>query len=79
MIKNLVIEKIKSVLDEATPYIAGHGGEIIFVDYEESTGKVFVSLRGTCEHCSLSSITLKLGLEEALKKQLPQVKEVVAV
>jgi len=38
-----------------------------------------VNLQGTCEHCSLSTITLKFGLEEALKKDLPQVREVVAV
>lgn len=74
-----IVEKIKSVLTEAEPYIAGHGGHISFVNYEPETGRVFVSLQGACEHCSLSTITLKFGLEELLKKDLPQVQEVVAV
>lgn len=74
-----VVAKIKDVLAEAEPYVAGHGGLISFVDYEPDTGRVMVSLQGTCEHCAMSVITLKYGLEEALKKHLPQVREVVPV
>ena len=74
-----LIAKIKSVLAEADPYVAGHGGHISFVDWEPEAGRVLVNLQGACEHCSLSTITLKFGLEEALKKELPQVREVVAV
>lgn len=79
MDQDTTIEKIKAVLAEAGPYIAGHGGYISFVDFESDTGRVFVSLQGACEHCSLSAITLKFGLEEMLKKDLPQIREVVAV
>ncbi|MDP3986325.1 MAG: NifU family protein [Candidatus Veblenbacteria bacterium] len=79
MSEDQVVERIKSVLAEAEPYVVGHGGHIGFVDWEPATGRVLVSLAGACEHCSLSSITLKFGLEEALKKDLPQVREVVAV
>jgi len=49
------------------------------VAWEQETGRVLVNLQGACEHCSLSAITLKFGLEEALKKDLPQVREVVPV
>ncbi|HAO81525.1 MAG: Nitrogen-fixing NifU domain-containing protein [Parcubacteria group bacterium GW2011_GWD2_43_10] len=79
MDNNEIIEKIKSVLAEAEPYVAGHGGHISFIDWQPESGRVLVNLQGTCEHCSLSTITLKFGLEEALKKDLPQVREVVAV
>ena len=74
-----VVKKIQAVLAEAEPYVVGHGGSISFVDFEEATGRVLVSLQGTCEHCAMSTITLKFGLEEALKKELPQVTEVVPV
>ena len=79
MDNNEIIEKIKSVLVEAEPYVDGHGGHISFIDWQPESGRVLVNLQGTCEHCSLSTITLKFGLEEALKKDLPQVREVVAV
>lgn len=74
-----VVSKIQSVLAEAEPYVTGHGGHISLVDFEPDTGRVLVSLQGTCEHCAMSVITLKFGLEEALKKALPQVTEVVPV
>ena len=75
-----VVEKIKTVLAEAEPYVAGHGGSITFVDFEPESGRVLVNLQGTCEHCSLSTITLKFGLEEALKAKLPGVvREVVPI
>lgn len=79
MSDDAVVAKIKEVLAEAEPYVAGHGGAISFVDFEPATGRVLVSLQGTCEHCAMSVITLKFGLEEALKKHLPQVREVVPV
>jgi Fe-S cluster biogenesis protein NfuA len=74
-----VVAKIQSVLAEAEPYVTGHGGHIGFVDFEAATGRVLVSLQGSCEHCAMSVITLKFGLEEALKKVLPEVTEVVPV
>lgn len=74
-----VIAKIKDVLAEAEPYVAGHGGMISFVDWEPGAGRVLVSLQGTCEHCSLSQVTLKFGLERILKERLPEVQEVVPV
>lgn len=79
MSEETIVAKIKEVLAEAEPYVTGHGGHISFVDWESETGRVMVSLQGACEHCSLSTITLKFGLEEALKKDLPQVREVVPV
>ncbi len=75
-----VVEQIRVVLAEAEPYVAGHGGSISLVSFEPATGRVLVSLEGTCEHCSLSTITLKFGLEEALKAKLPGVvREVVPI
>lgn len=74
-----VVEQIKSVLAEVEPYVAGHGGHIDFVAWEPEAGRVLVNLQGACEHCSLSTITLKFGLERALQQRLPEVREVVPV
>ncbi|MBI5465873.1 MAG: NifU family protein [Candidatus Kerfeldbacteria bacterium] len=79
MSREQVENKIKKVIADLEPYVAGHGGSIILASWDEETGQVKVSLEGACEHCALSQITLKFGLEEALKKALPQVREVVAV
>lgn len=79
MADNAAVEKIKSILAELEPYVAGHGGSISLVDFEADSGRVLVSLQGSCENCAMSTITLKFGLEEALKKQVPEVREVVSV
>lgn len=79
MRKDNLEEAIKAVLAEAEPYVAGHGGHIDFVAWEPETGRVSVSLQGACEHCSLSTITLKFGLERALQQRIPEVREVVPV
>lgn len=70
----VVIEK---VLNQLRPMIQGDGGDIQLVKYEDNI--VYVKLLGACVHCPISQITLKLGVEEALKQELPKLKEVVAV
>lgn len=68
---------IEKVLDQLRPAIQGDGGDIELVKYENQI--VYVKLHGACVHCPVSQYTLKLGVEEALKELLPELKEVVAV
>ena len=68
---------IESVLNQLRPTIQGDGGDIVLVKYEDNV--VYVKLQGACVHCPVSMFTLKLGVEEALKAELPEVKEVIAI
>jgi NFU1 iron-sulfur cluster scaffold homolog, mitochondrial len=71
-------EKIKQLLDEyVRPAVEGDGGAIHFQSFENGT--VNVVLKGACSGCPSSTVTLKGGIENLLKRLLPQVKEVVAV
>ena len=47
--------------------------------FEEKIGVLKVELMGHCAHCPMSSITLKQGIEEEMKKAVKEVKEVRAV
>lgn len=69
--------QIEEVLEYLEPYFLMHGGRITFVRYD--AGKVFVKLAGTCDGCPSSDYTLKLLVEGELKKEVPQVTEVIAV
>ena len=71
------VQVIQSILAQLRPAIQGDGGDIELVAYQD--GIVQVKLHGACVHCPISMYTLKLGVEEALKAQLPDVIEVVAV
>lgn len=70
-------EKIEQVLDKIRPSLQADGGDVELVDVEE--GVVKVRLTGACGGCPMSQMTLKMGIERILKKEIPEVQEVVAV
>ncbi len=74
-----VVEKIKEVLEKVRPALQMDGGDVHFVDFNEKSGVLKVELMGHCAHCPMSSITLKQGIEEEIKKEIKEVKEVKAV
>ena len=71
--------RIVDILDEfVKPAVESDGGNIRFMSYDE--GVVSVLLQGACSGCPSSTVTLKQGIENLLKKMLPTlVKEVVAI
>lgn len=70
-------QKIEETLEALRPYIAQHLGDIQFVRFE--SGTVYVRMLGTCQHCPLSELTLKAGVEELLKSEIKEVERVEAV
>ncbi len=69
--------KIIELLDTyVRPAVEGDGGNIQFVSFEE--GIVTVELQGSCSGCPSSTVTLKSGIENLLKRMMPEVKEVRA-
>ncbi len=70
-------KKIIDALEEyIRPAVEGDGGAIDFRKFED--GVVTVILRGSCSGCPSASVTLKQGVENLLKRMIPEVKEVVA-
>ena len=73
------VKKIKGVLDEyIKPAVEMDGGAIQFHSFNEDKGIVKVLLQGACSGCPSSTITLKAGIENMLKRMIPTVKEVIA-
>lgn len=73
------VKRIKQILkDYIQPAVEQDGGAISYKAWDENTGLVTVALRGSCSGCPSSMITLKAGIENLLKRMLPEVKEVVA-
>ena len=69
-------EKVEAVLDKIRPSLVADGGNVELVDV--SDGIVKVKLTGACMGCPMSTLTLKMGIEQMLKQEIPEVKEVVA-
>jgi len=70
-------ERVEAVLDKIRPMLVGDGGNVELVGVND--GKVEVRLTGACAGCPMSTMTLKMGIEQILKREVPEVKEVVAV
>jgi Fe-S cluster biogenesis protein NfuA len=71
-------EKVKAILDDVRPALQADGGDVELVEVDDQ-GIVKVRLQGACSGCPMASMTLKNGIERALKEAIPQVKEVVAL
>jgi len=70
-------EKVEKSLDKVRPALMADGGNVELIEVED--GIVKVKLTGACSGCPMSQMTLKLGIERHLKKEIPEIKEVVAV
>jgi NFU1 iron-sulfur cluster scaffold homolog, mitochondrial len=74
-----VINKIKEVLDNyVKPAVEMDGGAIQYKSFDEESGVLNVMLQGSCSGCPSSTITLKSGIENLMKRMVPAVKEVMA-
>jgi len=73
-----MLEKVKAVLDKIRPSLQADGGDVQLVEVKEKEGIVKVKLTGACAGCPMSQMTLKNGIERILKREVPEVKEVVA-
>jgi Fe-S cluster biogenesis protein NfuA len=70
-------EKVEKALDKIRPALMADGGNVELVEVDD--GVVKVKLTGACSGCPMSQLTLKMGIERHLKKEIPEIKEVVAV
>ena len=73
-----VVEQIKSLIEtNVKPAVAGHGGNIEFLEYKD--GHLLLELGGACSGCAGSTMTLKMGVENMLKHYVPEIITVEAI
>ncbi|MBE0661877.1 MAG: NifU family protein [Bacteroidales bacterium] len=70
-----LINKVQNVIEQVRPYLQADGGDIHFVELT-SDNIVKVELQGACGSCPYSRMTLKSGVEEAMKRSVPEIKAV---
>ena len=73
-----ILDKVEAALDTIRPYLLTDGGN---VSVEEISAGNVVKLRllGSCGSCPMSIMTLKAGIEEAIKKAVPEITGVEAI
>lgn len=70
-------QKIEVIINKINPYIISDGGNIEFIKYEDKT--VYVKLSGACADCGMLDITLKDGIEQLIKNEIPEVENVINI
>ncbi len=75
--KKNIQERVISVLDRVRPYLQSDGGDVDLIEITDDL-TVKVKLKGACHGCPFSIQTLKAGIEQAIIKEIPEIKEVVS-
>jgi len=73
-----IIAKITSAINEVRPYLNADGGDVELMDLTDDL-VVKVKLTGACGGCPFSMMTLRTGIEQAIRKKFPEMKDLVAV
>jgi len=76
--KSQLLEQIDSALESVRPHLKVDGGDVEVVDITEDM-KVQIKWMGNCESCSMSTMTLRAGIEQAIKNKVPEIKGVEAL
>ena len=71
-------EAVQKAIEQIRPNLQMDGGDVELVEVSDD-GIVKVKLLGACGGCPMSQMTLKMGIERQLKKDVPQIKEVVSI
>ncbi|ADH61250.1 nitrogen-fixing NifU domain protein [Thermoanaerobacter mathranii subsp. mathranii str. A3] len=71
-------ERVEEVLELLRPSLQADGGDVELIDVTKD-GIVKIRLTGACGGCPFATLTLKEGIERAIKEEIPEVKEVIAV
>lgn len=75
--ENIMREKVEKAIEKIRPFLQQDGGDIELVDVKD--GVVKVKLKGACGCCPMSQMTLKNGVEKALKEEILEIVRVEAV
>jgi len=73
----LTWENVDMVLDELRPYLRNDGGDCVISEIDGPI--VMLELQGSCQSCSASAVTLKMGIEKTLMERIPEIAEVQSV
>ncbi|MEP0985581.1 NifU family protein [Ekhidna sp.] len=73
-----LVKKVEKALDTIRPYLEADGGDVKVLEIDKEMN-VVLELMGNCGSCPMSTMTLKAGVEEAIKREVPEIKSVHAV
>ena len=76
--KEDLMKRVDQALETVRPHLAVDGGNVEVVDITDDM-TVKVKWMGSCQSCSMSEMTMKAGLEQAVMGQIPEITKIEAV
>ncbi len=76
--KKAMMQQIDEALNAVRPHLAADGGDVEVIDLTDDM-TVKVKWLGNCENCFMSIMTMKAGLEQAIKSKVPGIRDVEAI
>jgi len=76
--KKDLLQKVASAIETIRPYLKADGGDVELIDITDDL-VVKVRLTGACDGCPFSMMTLKAGIEQAVRRNVPEIKELQAI
>jgi len=78
MPNNNIRNKVEEALNSIRPYLEADGGNVELIEVSDDN-IVKVELIGACKTCSMSMMTMKAGIEETIKRSVPEIKSVISI
>jgi len=76
--KKEILEKVSSAIEMVRPYLKADGGDVELMEVTDDLS-VKVKLSGACDGCPFSMMTLRAGIEQAIRMKFPELKELISV
>ena len=71
-------QKVEEALDSIRPYLQADGGNVEVVEItEDQTLKI--QLKGACSTCSMSHMTMRSGIEETIRRAVPEIRNIISL
>ncbi|MBA3474807.1 MAG: NifU family protein [Rubrobacter sp.] len=71
--------RIEKALDKVRPALKADGGDARVVECDETNGKVSIEMLGACGGCPLSQLDFVYAIESLIRREVPEVRDIVAV
>ncbi|MDR2568071.1 MAG: NifU family protein [Mycoplasmataceae bacterium] len=77
--KNIIVDKIKNLIEKLRVYLQNDGGDMEFVGYTEETKTLTIKILGACVGCSFIGDTFDSGIGEIIKTEISEVHEIIFI
>lgn len=70
--------KVEDALNTIRPYLEADGGDVEIIEITANQ-TLRIELKGACKTCNMSHMTMKSGIEETIRRAVPEIKEIISV